>query len=145
MADTIEGKVLETRSGVLQGAKFVFAGMNFMVDPADLTLESGQCVDICNCDVDHNANVSRRDGFTKYLGSNVTSAWANTTTIYCVVGGAICRVIDDIITPFSNSPIMLDKVEFKQVNNVVVYSDGVTIGLIEGNTLFVFSNTVNFD
>jgi len=141
---SVKGEILRDNNGNLSGARFAFAGMNFMVDPADIDLASGQCVDICNGDVDYAANVSRRSGSVLHLGGNITSAWANSDAIYCVENGKLCRVIDDAITPFANSPTMLDLVEFKQVNNVVVYSDGVTIGLIDAGELFVFSDTVRF-
>lgn len=128
----------------LIGASFAFAGMNFMVDPADLPIEGGQCVDICNCDIDYVANVSRRNGFEKYIDGNITSSWANSEFIYVVKDGLIGRIVDNNIVYFTNSPSMLPLVEFKQVNNIVVYSDGVTIGIIDGDTLFVFSKTVEF-
>lgn len=143
--ETVEGKILKDSKGRLQGARFVFGGMNFMTDPADLTVESGQCVDLCNVDVDDKANVSRRSGFVRTASGNITSAWANSNKIYCVMNNLICTVSGSIITPMVNSPIMLDKVEFKQVNNVVAYSDGVTIGIIENDTIFVFSDAIKFE
>ena len=139
-----KGTIKIGATGKLEGATFAFAGMNFMVDPADLPIEGGQCVDICNCDVDYQANVSRRDGYQRLVAGNITTSWANATTMYCVYLGKICTTDGTYTTPFVGCPDMLPHVEFKQVNDIVVFSDGVTIGLIEQGSLFVFANTAPF-
>ena len=145
MAST--GKVITGYRDELKGAIFAFAGMNFMVDPADLPIEGGQCVDIKNCDVDSFANVSRRKGYTRYIAGNITTSWANTSKIFCVKANRICRVINNVVTEYSNSPTVLSAVEFKQVNDIVVFSDGLVIGCIVGDTLSVFSapSAINTD
>ena len=88
MADT--GKISRDWKYELTGATFAFAGMNFMVDPADLPIDSGQCVDICNCDIDYKNNASRRKGFYRVASGNFANVWSNGTYMYCTKDNALC-------------------------------------------------------
>ena len=140
-----KGKIKLDYRDNLQGASFAFNGMNFMVDPADLPIEDGQCVDICNCDIDSFANVSRRDGYTRITSGDIGSAWANQNGIYCAYNNQVCKIEGVNIIPFTNSPTVRTPLEFKQVNDVVIYSDGLVMGMIDSsNNLFVFSKEVEF-
>jgi hypothetical protein len=91
MADYPKGDITKDRFGELQGARFNFAGMNFLTDQADITLESGQCVDLCNVDVDYAYNVSRRPGCTQVIPDHVTSLWEGDDNTYCVSDGLLTR------------------------------------------------------
>jgi len=133
------GEIKNDGHGNLRGARFAFAGMNYMVDPADMTVESGQCVDICNCDIDSFNNISRRDGYQLVASGTITSAWANSNNIYCVQSSRLYTQINGTLIPISNSPIVLAQVEFKQVNNIVVFSDGLVIGCLDGVTCYTFT------
>jgi hypothetical protein len=139
------GKVNTDSRGNLTGASFAFAGMNFMVDPADLPIESGMCVDICNCDIDSFQNVSRRNGSTLVVAGNITSAWANELYSYCVRGNRLCSFDGIAVTQISNSPVVASVVEFKQVNDVVAFSDGTTVGVLNGDAVTVFAAPQEFD
>ena len=140
------GEILVTKKGELYGARFAFAGMNFMVDPADLPVEEGQCVDICNCDVDYKNNVSRRNGYTRVTsGTYLKNGWSNDTYTYVVANGVICSVefpVDNIasISAIPGIPVTTGNVEFKQVNDVVTFSDGVIAGILEGRVATLFTN-----
>lgn len=122
------------RSGRLDSARFSFGGMNFLVDPADIDIESGVCTDIKNCDVDYKQNAQRRKGYTRKLAVNATCSWANGTYAYNVVGGELYSFNGTTNTKLTSSPTGLGKCEFKQVNNIVVFSDGTQIGTINGTT-----------
>lgn len=146
-----KGEIIKNKyNGSLEGARFTFAGMNFMVDPADLSIEDGQMVDICNCDVDIKNNVSRRDGYTNILqGANVHSVWSNNTYIYLVYNGILCSAAVQMnltppqvnLTSIVGVPNMNNPTEFKQVNDVVVFSDGTTMGVLEGLTATIISKS----
>lgn len=132
-----KGKILrDIQSNKLRGARFAFAGMNFMIDPADLPIEEGQCVDICNCDIDYKNNVSRRPGFQRIFIGNVQNAWANSDYVYCTIGNTLSYLIITGTTSQAYAipgvPALYGIVEFKQVNNVVVFSDGLTMGILQG-------------
>lgn len=140
------GKVNLDYKNNLTGAAFAFAGMNFMIDPADLPIESGQCVDICNCDIDYKNNVSRRNGFTSVYSGNVANGWANDNHIFCTLGGTLCYATVGIsnalsLFPIIGVPTLQGIVEFKQVNDVVFFSDGITAGLIDGVSATVFETS----
>lgn len=143
-----KGDIIEDRFGNLKGARFSFAGMNFMVDPADLPIEQGQCADICNCDVDNKDNVSRRDGFTQILSDNIDNAWSDGTETYCTINGRLTQLVYDNGTfaklTISGVPILHNKVEFKKVNNIVVFSDGLSIGTLDNGQVQLFDKSYFF-
>jgi hypothetical protein len=131
-----KGEILkQPYSGKLRGARFAFAGMNFMVDPADLPVTEGQCVDILNCDVDYKNNISRRPGYTQVLAGDFTNAWSNNDYTYCVTSGTLCYVVfspQPAVFAITGVPELHGNVEFKQVNDVVAFSDGITMGILDG-------------
>ena len=132
-----KGKILLDYKENLQGARYAFAGMNFMADPADLPIEEGQCPDIVNCDVDIAYNVSRRQGFAQVINTPVHSCWSNNEYTYCVHNDKISIFNGSNIVPISTSPTIVGEVvEFKQCNNVIVYSDNTNIGIIDNNVCY---------
>ena len=52
-------------SGKLLPTTFVFGGISNIIDPTNITIESNNCVDIINCDVDASASIQRRKGFQR--------------------------------------------------------------------------------
>jgi len=99
-----------------------------------------QCVDMVNVDVDTDYNAVRREGSTLFTAGNVTSAWSNGTTTYVVIGGIIHTLQGNQFVPMGNSPSMQTQVEFCQMNNAVMFSDNVTIGVIEDGVPYVLNN-----
>jgi len=143
MAD--KGKILLDYTGKLLGAKLAFNGMSALNDAANIPIDGPLCYDILNCDIDNRGNISRRDGLTLITNAVITSVWSNGTYVYCVSGGKICTYNNaTTITPLVNSPTVNVVTEFKQVNNVVVYSDGTNVGIIEGTTLTAITTSTTF-
>jgi hypothetical protein len=136
------GKIITDYRDNLKGAKFAFAGMNFMIDPADLPIESGQCVDICNCDIDNQSNVSRRTGSTLVTAGSISNAWSNNEMTYCTVANRLSSINMSTgqITTIGGVQALQNTVEFKQVNDVVVFSDSVIIGVLEGTVATIIAN-----
>jgi hypothetical protein len=144
MAD--KGAVKTTKAGVLYGATLAFAGMNFMADPASLTIESGMCTDIKDCDVDNYNNVSRRNGFKKIAYGDIANAWSNGDNVFCTLNGYVSYMdfVDattvEIIT-FNDTPVLLGNVVFKQVNDIVYFTDGHVAGIIDALNMTIFADS----
>jgi hypothetical protein len=116
--------------------RFSFAGMNTLADPASFDPKKGQCVDICNCDLDDEHNAIRRDGFNLVVAGDVTSCWTSKDDVtYCVFGGHLCTFNGLIVTTLTTAFTVLAACEFEQVNDVVVFSDNEKIGIIDGATV----------
>lgn len=122
--------------------RLLTAGMNTVADPASInnlnpkSAQYGQCVDICDCDLDDEHNPSRRDGFLLVAGVAVSSAWTSKAGVtYCVSGGYLCTFDGAEVTPLTTDFTVLAECEFEQVNDVVVFSDNEKIGIISGSTV----------
>ncbi len=121
--------------------RFSFAGMNTLADPASFDPKKGQCVDICNCDLDDEHNAIRRDGFSLVVAGDITSAWTSKDGVtYCVYSGHLCTFDGSAVTVLDDDLTVLPNCEFEQVNDVVVFSDNVKIGIIEGNSATLISH-----
>jgi hypothetical protein len=112
---------------------FTFGGMDNTSDPASVGApeERGRaytrCIDLVNCDVDDDLNVTRREGGEVLAEGEVTSAWGG----YCVVEQTLRRFVDGELVNISNSPFLTGPVEFCAVNDIVVFSDNATIGYLK--------------
>lgn len=116
--------------------RFSFAGMNTLADPASFDPKKGQCVDICNCDLDDEHNAIRRDGFNLVVAGDITSCWTSKDDVtYCVSGGHLCTFNGLIVTALTTAFTVLAACEFEQVNDVVAFSDNEKIGIIDGGTV----------
>ncbi len=116
--------------------RFSFAGMNTLADPASFDPKKGQCVDICNCDLDDEHNAIRRDGFNLVVAGDITSCWTSKDDVtYCVSGGHLCTFNGLIVTALTTAFTVLAACEFEQVNDVVAFSDNEKIGIIDGATV----------
>ena len=116
--------------------RFTFAGMNTLADPASFDPKKGQCVDICNCDLDDEHNAIRRDGFNLVVAGDVTSCWTSKDDMtYCVFDEHICTFNGLVVTALTTAFTVLAACEFEQVNDVVVFSDNEKIGIIDGATV----------
>jgi len=134
-----KGSITLDYRGNLIGAQYAFAGMSFLIDPADIPIESGLCADICNCDIDYSYNVDRRNGSSLIVSGNITSAWSNNDYAYCVKDTFLSTFNGTTITQIDTTPLGAD-VEFKQVNDVVVFSDNTLIGVISNGTTVTYIN-----
>ena len=121
---------------------FKFAGMNNIADPTSIdalnpkSAQYGQCVDICNCDIDNAHNAISREGCTLAFTGNVSSCWTSSDgTTYCVYGGHLCTTNGITVTPLTLAFTVLSTCEFEQVNDIVVFSDNVKIGTIDAGTV----------
>jgi hypothetical protein len=122
--------------------RFSFAGINNLADPASIdcfngkSKQYGQCVDICNCDLDDEHNAIRRAGFSLVEEGDITSCWTSKDNVtYCVYGGNLCTFNGSIVTVLTTAFTVLAACEFAQVNDVVVFSDNAKIGVISGATV----------
>src|SRR6185369_9118734 len=118
-----------------------FAGENTIDDAASLSMRNGECVRAVNCDIDDSGNAVRRDGFTLVTGGETTSLWGN----YCVQNSKICYFDGATVSPMSDEIIVLAEVHFEQVNNIVVFSDGLVYGKIDNGTITVLDNTTDWN
>jgi len=118
-----------------------FAGENTIADAASLSMRNGECVRAVNCDIDDSGNAVRRDGFTLVTGGETTSLWGN----YCVQNSKICYFDGATVSPMSDEIIVLAEVHFEQVNNIVVFSDGLVYGKIDNGTITVLDNTTDWN
>ena len=120
---------------------FRFAGMNTLTLPTAIDVfngkskEYGQCVDIVNCDVDDEDNATRREGSTLIVPSVATSGWGNGDKGYCIVAGRLNSFDGAVLTILDANLVVGADCEFAAVNDVVVFSDGTIIGIIDGATV----------
>lgn len=125
---------------------FKFAGMNTLADPAAIACfngkssQYGQCVDICNCDIDDEHNAISRDGFSLVQESAAAGARTIDGVTYCVSGGHLCTFDGSLLTTLTVAFTVLDGTEFVAVNNVVAFSDGEKYGIIDGATVTRIDN-----
>ena len=120
--------------GKLVGAQYIFGGMNNIIDPTCLELETGKVIDGVNVDFDNLNAVSLRRGYTLAYSGSFHSGWNNNekTTAYMVLNSWIYE-FDGKGTPYAVIQLSNNNhVEFCQANDVVVYSNGVDFGLIGG-------------
>lgn len=138
---TKPGPIVNSR-GELEGVRFAFGGMNLFIDPVDLEVESGMAVDLMNLNVDYAQNTFRRDGYRRVLDLPVSSAWSIEEHAYFVSNGKLFRYNGDATHELSgNRSISLrGRTEFKQVNEIVMFSDGYTIGYIDENHAYTAFN-----
>lgn len=150
MGDFPRGQINVDAKGNLESVQYSFAGMNFFVDPADITIESGQCPDIQNCDIDYAYNVSRRSGSLNIYANPIHCLWQGDIYTYCVSDGLLCKFIwgshtnsvSPVLTQVTFTTIAVtNSCEFKQVNSVVYYSDGTVCGIIEDDLATKLSAT----
>ncbi len=117
---------------------FRFAGMNTTAKPAAIdcfnpkSRQYGQCVDIVNCDLDEEHIATRRRGSLRVAEGDVTATWSDGIKAYCVTGGRLCSFDGTVLTVLSTTVSVLAECEFAAVNDVVVFSDTVVCGVIEG-------------
>jgi len=131
----------------VKSATFLFGGMNNVADPATIgrpdppprEVVYDECADIVNCSIDNLGLLSRRPGSTLIDPTAVTSSWGDGTMAFCVVAGVINSFNGTVLTPVTNSPTLSGRVEFIKVNDIVVFSDGTTIGCVSAGVAYVFS------
>ena len=133
-------RIIKDDRGVLHGAVFGFAGMTDLIDATSIPVDSGQCVDIVNCDLDDEHNASRRAGYTKVSATVATSFSGQ----YCVSGGYLCSFDGATVTPLTTAFSVLATCEFKAVNDVTVFSDNEKIGIINGATVTRIDTAANW-
>ena len=129
---------------------FLLGGMDNVSDPVSVGTPDDsartqskaytRCVDIVNCDVDDDLNLTRREGFTLAVAGNITSSWSNGVEAFCVINRQIYRYVDDLLVLLGNSPDLNSPVEFCQVNDIVVFSDNLTIGYIKDSIPYILSS-----
>ena len=118
----------------LTGCQYIFSGMNNIIDPTNLDLEQGKVVDAINVDFDNTNSANRRVGYVQAFAGTFHSGWStdDKSVAYMVNSGWIYE-FDGSDAPY---PIIQvsnnNKMEFCQVNTVVVYSNGVDFGIIGG-------------
>lgn len=120
--------------GNLIGSQYTFAGMNNIINPTNLTIESGRVVDGVNVDFDNTNSATVRSGYTLAYSGAFHSAYTNDTktAAYMVSDGWIYQ-FDGSSPPYAIIQVSNnDPMEFCQVNDVMVYSNGTDFGVIGG-------------
>jgi hypothetical protein len=126
--------IQQDAQGKLIGCQYLFSGMNNILDPVDIAIETGKVVDGVNVDFDNGNSTNTRQGYTVAYSGSYHSGWSNDneTTAYMISGGWIYEFDGEgapyAIVQLSNN----NRCEFCQVNDVVVYSNGVDFGVIGG-------------
>ena len=130
---------------------FAFGGLDNISDPASVGVPDAsmwvqdqaytQCVDLKDVDVDNDLNAARREGSTLVTSAGITSSWSNGALAYCVASGLLFTFNGTDLSLMDNSPSLLPVVEFCQVNDIVVFSDGTTIGCIDGGVITVINSS----
>lgn len=130
---------------------FLFGGMNNADDPASIGRPDTtarvrdraytQCADIVNCDIDDNLVATRREGGTLLISAQITSAWSGDAGALLITGehNHLHTYVGGMLTVLGNSPALQPDVEFCQVNDIVVFSDGITMGYIESNIPYIIT------
>jgi hypothetical protein len=121
--------------GKLIGAQYIFGGMNNIIDPTCLEIETGKVIDGVNVDFDNLNATSLRRGYTKVYNGSFHSGWNNNekTTVYMVSNGWIFE-FDGKAAPYAIVQLSNNnRCEFCQVNDTVAYSNGMDFGLIGGS------------
>lgn len=119
----------------LKGCQYIFNGINNIINPTNLDIDSGFVVDAINVDLDNTFSASRRKGYTLYDDSrSYHSAWGNDTkTMAYMVCNSYLYEFDGQGFPYPIIPLTSNaRMEFCQVNDVVVYSNGVDFGVLGG-------------
>ena len=120
-------------------AVFRFGGMNNLADPAAIPLKSGQCVDIVNCWLNDEQMPTVREGYVRAEEGSFTSAWAKGGGAYVVRDGYLCWWNGSTLTPCLRNldgaliqVVMGEFVDFVEVNDLTVCSDGSSIYALAG-------------
>ena len=129
----IKGGIDTDYKGQLQGATFMFSGLNNVLDPYNLPIDKGWLPKADNVDIDNTNSISRRGGYASSIASTTAhSGWSNNKYAYYVDGsylksfnGTTATTVD-VVTPRV-------RMWYVQANDVVVYSNGIESGIIGGN------------
>lgn len=129
--------IVRDRFNKLVAVEYKFNTMNNVSDPADLDIDKGECALILNADVGTDGSVSRRDGYTLQYEGAYHSGWSSPTrdVAFYVKNGNITQF--DGTT--ERTIVAVDpsvRCVFEEVNNVVVYSNGLVYGLIESGVSY---------
>lgn len=128
------GQIHYDRAGTPYLVEFDFLTMVNKVDPARLNLERGECPAIINMLTTRTGNAFTRDGFTQVISGEVWGGWSNGTVAYYMRGSYLCsfdgttETILTMITPTTDY-------DFCEVNDVVVFSNGIDILFLEGDSV----------
>jgi hypothetical protein len=84
----MKGSIQTDYRGALQGATYSFGGLNNVLDPTCIPIESGYCSKLTNVDINNADSASRREGYTKVLsGANIADCFSDGTLLYYTEGG----------------------------------------------------------
>lgn len=120
------------RYGKLLGVEYTFSTMNNVNNELRMPLEKGHCAELTNVHVNSDSSVITRRGYTKVSEAVAHSAFStsNSNKVYIVVGNIIYNYTATGMSPIkvlSNS----ERCVFIEVNDVILYSNGTDIGVIE--------------
>lgn len=121
--------------------RYLFGGMNNVTDPRSFATPDGVMLDqVCadNVDISRQFAGRMRQGRTQVSGLTAAShsGWGNGRESYFMVGAALKRMNTDLtattIKTFTNSA----RACYAQVNDVVLCSNGLEIGWIDGGAWY---------
>lgn len=116
----------------LTGASYMFAGLNTIIDPYNLPIDKGWLPVANNVDIDNSNSVSRRNGYTQKIAStNCHSGWSNNDIALFVKDGTLVSfngATTNLVDIVNGNLHMW----YTQVNDVIVYSNGIDWGIIGG-------------
>ena len=114
----------------LAGVQYKFGGMNNVLDPVNLPLDTGWFPDCSNIYVDHTQSANTRFGYISSLittdshsawSDGATAYWVDSGILYSWLGSGTAKVVDAV----ENIPM-----DFCKVNNTILYSNGIDFGII---------------
>ena len=117
----------------LTGCSYMFSGLNNVVDPYNIPVDKGQVSKALNVDIDNTNSISRRYGYSSVIASTTAhSGWSNGAIALYVDGGYLksfngsSSTTIDVVTQTA-------RMWYVQVNDVVLYSNGLEHGIIGGS------------
>jgi hypothetical protein len=130
-----KAKIHNNDNGKLTGTTYMFAGLNNIIDPYNLPIDTGFLPIATNVDIDNSNSIQRRSGFdTVITTTNSHSGWSNNDRAFYVedtylkecISNDDIRIIDVLTQPKR-------RMWYCQCNDVVAYSNGVDFGFSGGN------------
>lgn len=126
--------IIKDRFNKIVAVEYKANTLNNVNDVSMLDLDKGECSELINVDILDDGAVQRRKGYTNVLSGGVHSGWSSPTK------GIAYFVQDSILYSFNGSSktaiVALSnngRCRFCEVNDVVVYSNGIDYGVIENN------------
>lgn len=125
----MKGEIKTDYRGALQGATYSFGGLNNMLDPTCIPIESGFVSKLINVDVSNADTIARRVGYTLVIaGTNISDCFSDGSILYYTEGGYI-KTFDGVTSRTTAANNGLNQINRLKVNNTLAgsYSPNVPL------------------